>query len=215
MLRWGGVGWGGVGQDVTVMWTSAHLWCYVTEIFSRLSYIFDATLVRSSLDFHRSLMLRWGGVGWGGARCYRHVNICTSLMQKCGERNCQNVEISKLKTSRSPTLGKTNSKLFKNLHFATAKHTFYKKTLRKWIHFSAVFEISKWQFRYSENQIRQKKSETARAVSGPEGDLCWMKGSLVSTETSRLPKRKNVFIDHNHWRHICWDWNGLYAVDGC
>ena len=21
-----------------------------------------------------------GGVGWGGARCYRHVNICTSLM---------------------------------------------------------------------------------------------------------------------------------------
>ena len=83
--------------------------------------------MRSSLDFHRSLMLRWGGVGWGGARCYRHVNICTSLMQKCGERNCQNVEISKLKTSRSPTLGKTNSKLFKSLHFATAKHTFYKK----------------------------------------------------------------------------------------
>ena len=65
MLRWGGVGWGGVGQDVTVMWTSAHFWCYATEIFSRLSYIFDATLVRSSLDFHRSLMLRWGGVGWG------------------------------------------------------------------------------------------------------------------------------------------------------
>ena len=47
-----GVGWGGVGQDVTVMWTSAHLWCYATEIFSRLSYIFDATL-------------GWGGVGWG------------------------------------------------------------------------------------------------------------------------------------------------------
>ena len=74
------LGWGGVGQDVTVMWTSAHLWCYATEIFSKLSYIFDATLLRSSLDFHTSLMLRWGGVGWGGARCYRHVNVCTSLM---------------------------------------------------------------------------------------------------------------------------------------
>ena len=31
------LGWGGVGQDVTVMWTSAHLWCYATGIFSRLS----------------------------------------------------------------------------------------------------------------------------------------------------------------------------------
>ena len=70
----GGVGWGGVG------WGKMLPSCYATEIFSRLSYIFDATLVRSSLDFHRSLMLRWGGVGWGGARCYRHVNICTFLM---------------------------------------------------------------------------------------------------------------------------------------
>ena len=84
-----GVGWGGVGQDVTVMWTSAHTWCYATDIFSRLSYIFhatlgwggrgkmlpacellhvlDATLPTSSLDlqfaniFHATL--RWGGVG--------------------------------------------------------------------------------------------------------------------------------------------------------
>ena len=44
-------------------------------------HIFDATLLRSSLDFHTSLMLRWGGVGWAGARCYRHVNICTALLR--------------------------------------------------------------------------------------------------------------------------------------
>ena len=99
-----GVGWRGVGQDVTVVWTSAHTWCYATDIFSRLSYIFhatlgwgwvgwgkmlpscellrilDATLPTSSLDFHTSFMLRWGGVGWGGARCYRRVNFCAYLM---------------------------------------------------------------------------------------------------------------------------------------
>ena len=60
-----GVGWGGVGQAVTVMWTSAHTWCYATDIFSRLSYIFHATL-------------GWGGVG--GARCSRQVNFCPYLM---------------------------------------------------------------------------------------------------------------------------------------
>ena len=86
------------------------------------------------------------------------MNICTSLMQKCGERNCQNVEISKLKTSRSPTLGKTNSKLFKNLHFATAKHTFYKKkTLRKWIHFRLFLRFQNDSFAIAKTKFGRKK----------------------------------------------------------
>ena len=38
---------------------------HIFEIFSRLPYIFDATLLRSSLDCRTSLMLRWGGEGWG------------------------------------------------------------------------------------------------------------------------------------------------------
>ena len=45
-------------------------------------HIFDATLLRSSLDFLHifDATLGWGGVGWGGARCYRHANVSTSLM---------------------------------------------------------------------------------------------------------------------------------------
>ena len=108
--------------------------------------------------------------------------------QKCSEGNCQNVEISKLKTSSSTTLENTNSKLYRNLHFATAKQTFYKTTLRKWIHFSANFETLKWQFRYSEKQIWQKKSETARAVSGPEGCFCFDMFSLHVKMYHNRPK---------------------------
>ena len=63
-VGWGGVGWGGVGQDVTVMWTSAHLWCYATEIFSRLSYILDATL---QMEPNATHLLQ------------RNITFCTSL----------------------------------------------------------------------------------------------------------------------------------------
>ena len=122
--------------------------------------------------------------------------------QKYSEGNCQNVEISKLKTSTSTTLEKTNSKLCRNLHFATAKKTFCKNALRKWLHFSANFETSKWQFRYSEKHIWQKKSETARAVSGPEGYFCHSTMEMSSPCMSSIVYGSKLRRHHLCLKHL-------------
>ena len=89
-LGWGGVGSGGVWQDVTLMWTSTHLWCYAADILSRLSCIFDAAIdaawsacksfIPNSLNSkHKDLFLYCRIWQWG--YILRHKNVAKETVK--------------------------------------------------------------------------------------------------------------------------------------
>ena len=94
-----GVGWGGVGM-LTFIVTCTHTWCYATARSSATSthtwcyagvgwggvgmLTFIVTCTHTMMlrhctffcNFHTYVMLRWGGVGWGGdvnVHCHLHT----------------------------------------------------------------------------------------------------------------------------------------------
>ena len=102
MLRYGGVGWGG-GGAITFMFTCTLTSCYARLLFScacthirdatlwwggvgwgnngscSLAHWRHATLGCSSLALaHTYVMLRYGGVGWGGATTFMFTCTLTS-----------------------------------------------------------------------------------------------------------------------------------------
>ena len=60
-IRDGTPGWGGVGWDVNVHW---HLHTYV--MLRHCTFF---------CNFHTYVMVRWGGVGWGGVGCQRSLAL--------------------------------------------------------------------------------------------------------------------------------------------
>ena len=84
--------------------------------------------------------------------------------QKFSEGSCQNVEISNLKTTTSTTLENTNSKLCKNLHFATANKHFRKIPSENDNVFRPIWGFQTDSFTITKDAFARKIRKTARAV---------------------------------------------------